>query len=81
MMISQREVIQRGYQALVDALGAVNTIRFIQHFSLGQGNYTEERYQWLDKLTPEEGFGQIEQANKNITDKELNNYDEVIDSL
>lgn len=44
MMISQREIIQRGYQALVDALGAVNTIRFIQHFSPGRGTYTDERH-------------------------------------
>jgi hypothetical protein len=79
MMISQREIIQKGYQALVDALGTVNTIRFIQHFSPGQGNYTEERHQWLDNLTPEEIFAQMEKASTSTTSKPLDEYSEVIE--
>jgi hypothetical protein len=78
-MISQQEIIQKGYQALVDALGTVNTIRFIQHFSLGQGNYTEERHQWLDNLKPEEIFAQMENANRAALEKPLGRYDEIIE--
>ena len=36
---TQQEIVRQGYQALVDALGVVDTILFIQHFSPGQGNY------------------------------------------
>lgn len=38
-------------EALVDALGVIDAIRFIQHFHPGYGDYTKERHQWLDKLT------------------------------
>jgi hypothetical protein len=46
-MITQNEIIERGDRALVDSLGVVNTIRFIQYFSQGKGNYTEERHSTL----------------------------------
>ncbi|WP_226587920.1 hypothetical protein [Microseira wollei] len=48
MTKTQQEIVRQGYQALVDALGIVDTIRFIQHFSSGQGDYTQERHVWLD---------------------------------
>jgi hypothetical protein len=50
----------------------------IQHFSPGTGNYTEDRHQWLDQLTPDEIFAQIRQARKSA-ELELENYDEVIE--
>jgi hypothetical protein len=50
-MKTQNDVLDRGYKALVDALGVVDAIRFIQHFSPGYGDYTKERHQWLDKLS------------------------------
>jgi hypothetical protein len=50
-MKTQNDVLNRGYKALVDALGVVDAIRFIQHFSPGYGDYTKERHQWLDKLS------------------------------
>lgn len=37
-MRPQNEVLDRGYKALVDALGVINAIRFIQHFSPGLEN-------------------------------------------
>lgn len=79
MTITQQEIIQKGYQALVDELGVVDAIRFIQHFSPGKGNYTEERHQWLDKMTPEEFFAQLEKASASKTGKPLDEYDEAIE--
>ena len=38
-----------GIDALAEALGPLETIRFIQSFDLGKGNYTKERIQWLDQ--------------------------------
>jgi hypothetical protein len=76
MATTQRELIQKGYQALVDALGAVDAIRFIQHFNPGKGDYTKERHQWLDQLTAEETFAQIQQVRET---QAPDNYDEVIE--
>lgn len=36
-----------GFQALVEALGWVNAVRFIQQYESGHGNYTQERDQLL----------------------------------
>jgi len=46
---TQQEIIRQGYQALVNSLGVVDAIRFIQHFTPGQGDYTKERHEWLDQ--------------------------------
>ncbi|WP_448573132.1 hypothetical protein [Trichothermofontia sp.] len=52
--MKQTEIRQRGYQALIDALGIANTLRFLQQLGVGYGNYTQERHQWLDQLTMED---------------------------
>ncbi len=52
--MKQTEIRQRGYQALIDALGIANTLRFLQQLGIGYGNYTQERHQWLDQLTMED---------------------------
>ena len=43
------EIRKMGIDALAEALGSLETIRFIQSFDLGKGNYTKERIQWLDQ--------------------------------
>ncbi len=48
------ELNRKGFQALVKSLGYVDAVKFIHQFDQGSGNYTEERDQWLDKLTMEE---------------------------
>ena len=35
--------------ALLKALGPVDTIRFLQMFDEGEGDYTKERKDWLKK--------------------------------
>ena len=45
MTKTQQEIVRQGYQALINSLGVVDSIRFIQYFSQGQGNYTKERHQ------------------------------------
>ncbi len=37
------ELRNRGFQALTDALGWVNAVRFLRQYDPGSGNYTEER--------------------------------------
>lgn len=45
------EIRQQGYQALINALGVAGTLRFLQQLEVGYGDYTKERYQWLNQLT------------------------------
>lgn len=37
------ELREKGYQILVDNLGEIDTIRFLQDFGWGYGDYTKER--------------------------------------
>ncbi|NEO86710.1 MAG: hypothetical protein F6J87_21000 [Spirulina sp. SIO3F2] len=48
------ELTRKGFQVLIDGLGYVNAVRFIKQFDQGDGDYTQERSQWLDNLTLEE---------------------------
>lgn len=48
------QIRMRGYAALLRELGPVDFIRFMQQFEPGQGDYTRDRSQWLDVLTPEQ---------------------------
>ncbi len=45
------EIRNQGYKALIEALGVVGKIKFLQQLEVGYGDYTKERYQWLDNLT------------------------------
>lgn len=62
---TQQEIVSQGYQALVNALGVVDAIRFIQHFTPGKGDYTRDRHQWLDQTSPEELFASLRQRQPN----------------
>lgn len=41
------ELRRRGFAALVQALGWVNAVRYLQQYESGQGDYTRERDQML----------------------------------
>jgi hypothetical protein len=56
------ELNRAGKQALIEALGFDGMVRFIRQFETGSGDYTEERHQWLDQITPDDIFTQIKQA-------------------
>jgi hypothetical protein len=58
---SLEEVRRRGYEALARELGPADFVRFLQQFSTGSGNYTEERHQWLDPLDAATLIERIEQ--------------------
>lgn len=73
MTNTQQEIIQKGYQALIDSLGVVDTIRFIQYFSPGQGDYTQDRHQWLEKMSLNDIFLAMKQSEQN----DNNQYDEI----
>lgn len=39
------ELRQKGYQVLVEHLGQIDAVRFLQEFGWGSGDYTKERSQ------------------------------------
>ena len=60
-MMTPLELNRIGYQALVESLGFDGMIRFLHQFESGSGDYTQERDQWLDQLTVDDIFNQIEE--------------------
>jgi len=48
------EITQEALRLLYRELGLVNTIRFLNQFTTGFGNYTEERSAWLENQTTAE---------------------------
>ena len=49
---------------LIKEMGVIDTIRFINQFTTGHGNYTEERRKMVDTMTLEEIISGIEAINK-----------------
>jgi hypothetical protein len=75
MAKTQQEVVRQGYRALVDALGVVDALRFIQYFNPGQGDYTQERREWLEQKPLIDILTSMNQRR----DKEIHQYDEVVE--
>jgi hypothetical protein len=52
--MTPQDIRREGLQALLDRLGPAGTIRFLQQYESGCGDYTAERHKWLDGLTVDE---------------------------
>jgi hypothetical protein len=74
-MKTQNEIIQQGYDALINSLGVADTIRFIQYFHPGKGDYTKERHQWQDKKT----LANVLVEMKELPEDDTNQYEEIIE--
>ncbi len=55
------EVTQTAIYILIKEMGIVDTIRFINQFTVGYGNYTEEREQLFADMTLDDIVAEIEQ--------------------
>jgi len=64
------ELKRKGFQALVDALGYADAIRFLRQYHSGQGDYTQERHQWLDPLTLDDFKSYVKRKRGQETSKE-----------
>lgn len=53
------EINHRANQALIGALGVVDTIRFLNQFRAGSGNYTLERESLFQDMTAKEIIAEI----------------------
>jgi hypothetical protein len=58
------EITQNAIKILYREIGIVNTLRFINQFTTGQGNYTEEREQLFGNLSLNEIVSEIKQTRK-----------------
>ena len=52
-----------GLKAIADELGPIGLVRFLQMFETGKGNYSEDRHEWVDRLTSEEIDRAISKSN------------------
>jgi hypothetical protein len=58
------EITQQAIEVLFKEVGFANTIRFLNQFSTGYGNYTEERENLFEDLTLNEVLAEF----KNLTE-------------
>jgi len=54
MGLTLDEIYRQGLQALRDRLGRAGTIRFLQQFERGSGDYARERHAWVDRTSLED---------------------------
>jgi hypothetical protein len=55
------ELNQKGFEALIAALGYADAVRFIKQFDTGTGDYTTDRDQWLDTFSLEDIGAELKQ--------------------
>ena len=60
--MTDEQILELGFKALVDKLGPVGMVRFIHQFQAGTGNHTKERQQWVGTSDVETLVKQIQQA-------------------
>jgi hypothetical protein len=56
------EITHEAIKILYQKLGIVNTVRFLSQFTIGYGNYTEERDALFGDLTLDEIISEIKQS-------------------
>lgn len=69
--MTPEQIRTAGIRALVQALGPIGMVRFLQQFNLGYGNYTKEREKWLGHLTVEQIVTEIEKESELLRDEKI----------
>jgi hypothetical protein len=57
-------ISRRATHILFKEMGVVDTIRFLNQFSLGQVDYSKERRKWLDDISLDNAISQIKAERK-----------------
>lgn len=60
-IMTLNQIRQKGLEVLSRELGPVGMIRFMQQFETGSGDYSVERYEWLDDQTVEGIYDRIKE--------------------
>ncbi len=53
------EISRQATSVLFEKIGAVDTIRFLNQFSVGRGDYTKEREKWLGDISLNDAISKI----------------------
>lgn len=61
---SLSQITQQAIEVLFKEIGIVSTVRFLNQFSVGYGNYMEERYAFFQDLTLEDILQQMQKYNQ-----------------
>ena len=61
------ELRKKGYKVLVNNLGQINAIRFLQQVGWGNGDYTKQRENRLREVTREEFWQDIQRIRNRKT--------------
>ncbi|CAC5340450.1 MULTISPECIES: hypothetical protein [Planktothrix] len=61
------ELRKKGYKVLVNNLGQINAIRFLQQVGWGNGDYTKQRENRLSEVTREEFWQDIQRIRNRKT--------------
>lgn len=51
--MKQSEIRTLGYKALIESLGVVGMLRFLQQLDIGKGDYTQERHSLIEPTLEE----------------------------
>jgi len=61
------EITRAAMQVLYKEIGPVNTIRFLNQFTTGHGNYTAEREQLIGDMSLDEIVSEIKQTRQQVS--------------
>jgi NAD dependent epimerase/dehydratase family enzyme len=67
MNIETRTISQISHRAtriLFEKMGGVDTIRFLNQFSIGLGDYTKDREEWLSDISLDDVISQMKVERK-----------------
>lgn len=62
--MTPEEIRKEGLKALVERLGVVGAIRFLQQFEIGEGDYTKDREKFLDDKSVDELVEEIKRRRR-----------------
>ncbi|MBE9067891.1 hypothetical protein IQ260_14650 [Leptolyngbya cf. ectocarpi LEGE 11479] len=61
------EINRQAFSTLVESLGYVNAVRFFKQFDMGTGDYTRDRQQWLEDVTLDSLWVEIQQCQQDAS--------------
>ena len=73
MLLDPAELRTRGFDALIDALGWVNAVRFVQQYETSRLDYTAERDRLLPEWNREEFVREFERVGSEKLGKDRHN--------
>ena len=60
------EFTLRATEILFREMGVIDTIRFLNQFSIGQGDYTKDRDMWIGDMSLEEAVSRVKAARQTL---------------